>query len=621
MTRLWQKYALALTLAALLPLGIGAWRLASTSSQEVVDNAKAYQLAAGDAALTGVLAWLDIAMLETRTVAATIGNTAMTAEDRMNLAQSQLMAATKVELLVVYSPAGEDVQHMEGQNADKQATAKIAPPRPLPEAMRQRATDIGYAIGQPTEAGGVWYLPVALPIKKSDGTIYAFAWTAIDMSPLSQTLSEQSTNRFGADSQILLLDRVGGKDRVLAPTSVGQEPFADPGPLVDSDFSQARSTRTFNFTARSGDDMYGAVLPVKDLGLVVLAVESRDEVFAAVGRIWSTALMIGGVFLVLALLVGVLGGKRLSAPIAAVSEAAGKVAGGDFSVRVPVAGKDEVGELGKSFNQMAGQLTDTLKKLQETTAAKERMQTELAIGHNIQMSMVPLHFPAFPERSEFDIHAALKPAFEVGGDYYDFFLVDDDTLAVCIADVSGKGVPAALFMAVTRTLVKTHAKGGLGPDEILEKVNDDLAKDNDACMFVTVFLGLMKISTGALTFTNAGHNPAYIKRKGGKTERLEQLHGPVVAAIEEVPYASGTTTLAPGDTLLLYTDGVNEAMNIKQELFTDERLANLIRDKQWGSSSQAVDVILDDVWKFQGKADQADDVTVVALRYLGKKAA
>lgn len=510
---------------------------------------------------------------------------------------------------------------MEGSNADRQATTRLAPPKPLPEVMRQRATDVEYAIGQPTEAGGTWYLPVTVPIKKGDGSIYAFAWTALDMSPLSRALSERSTNRFGAPDQLFLLDRVEGKDRFLAPAPPTAALFSDPGPLVESDFKQARSTRTFGYVAPSGDEMYGAVLPVKDLGLVVIAIESRDKVFAAVGRIWSTALMVGGAFMVLALLVGVLGGKRLSAPIAAVSGAAGRVASGDFSVKVPVRGKDEVADLGKSFNLMTGQLTDTLKKLQEATAAKQRMETELAIGHNIQMSMVPLNFPAYPERPEFDIHAALKPAFEVGGDFYDFFLVDDDTLCVCIADVSGKGVPAALFMAVTRTLVKTHATGGLGPDEILEKVNDDLAKDNDESMFVTVFLGLLKVSTGELTFTNAGHNPSYIKRKTGNIERLDQLHGPVVAAIEEVPYASGKASMKPGDTLVLYTDGVNEAMNIRQELFTEERLAKLIHDKPWDTSKKAVDVILDDVWKFQGEADQADDVTVVALRYLGKKAA
>lgn len=623
MTRLWQKYALALILAALLPLGIGAWRLASRGSEEVAENAKKYQLAAGDAALTSVVSWLDMAMLEARTIAATIGSTAMSPEDRMNTAQSQLVAARTLDLLVVYSPAGEDVQHMQGGTADKKATTAIAPPKPLPEDLRQRAVDLGYGIGKPTQSEGVWYLPVTLPILKSDGSVYAFVWTALDMTPLSQTLTEQSANRFGADNQILLLDRVDGKERVLAPQALFSTPlFSGASPLEEVDFTRPRSTRTLTFTSHSGEDMYGAALAVKDLGLVVLAVESRDEVFAAIGRIYQTALIVGGAFAVLALLIGVFGGKRLSAPITAVSSAAGKVAAGDFTVRVPVVGKDEVADLGKSFNQMTAQLTDTIQKLQETTAAKERMQTELAIGHNIQMSMVPLNFPAYPERPEFDIHAALKPAFEVGGDFYDFFLVDEDTLCVCIADVSGKGVPAALFMAVTRTLVKTHATGGLGPDEILEKVNDDLAKDNEACMFVTVFLGLLKLSTGELTFTNAGHNPSYIKRKtNNKAERLEQLHGPVVAAMEEIPYASGTAQMNPGDTLVLYTDGVNEAMNIKQEIFTEERLAKLIENKPWDSSEKAVDVILDDVWKFQGAADQADDVTVVALRYLGKKAA
>lgn len=622
MTRLWQKYALALFLAALLPLGLGAWRLASRGTQEVTENAMRFHLAVGDAALTGVKSWLDMAMLELRTVAATIAAVSMPPEERENTAQAQLLAAKTLDLLVIYSTEGVDVRHMVGGNAEAKAVSKVEVPKPLPEVERQRALDVGFAIGRPTRVGDSFLLPVTVPIRKSDGTLYAYAWTALDMSPLSDQLTEQSAFRFGAENQIMLLDRHEGKDRVLAPSKLlDQELFSGPSPLEDVDFTRPRSTRTFGFTSAAGDEMYGAALAVSDLGLVVLAVESREAVFAAIGRIWSTALLIGGIFAAIALLVGVLGGKRLSAPITGVSSAASKVAAGDFSVRVPVRGKDEVAELGRSFNSMTSQLTDTIRKLQETTAAKERMQTELAIGHNIQMSMVPLDFPAYPDRPEFDIHAALKPAYEVGGDFYDFFLIDEDTLCVCIADVSGKGVPAALFMAVTRTLVKAHASSGHGPDEILEKVNDDLARDNEESMFVTVFLGLLDLKTGVLTFTNAGHNPSYIKTSSGAAKRLDQLHGPVVAAIEEVPYASGTATMQPGDTLILYTDGVNEAMNIKQELFTEERLAKLLETSPWDSSKKAVDVILDDVWGFQGDADQADDVTVVALRYLGKKAA
>ncbi len=621
MTRLWHKYALALFVAAVLPLGIGAWRLASRGSEEVTENAKKYQLAAGDAALTAVQAWLDTAMLEARTVTATIGAISMPAEERMQTAQSQLVAASTLSDMVIYTPEGLDVQHMQGGNAEAKAVSKIEPPKPLPETLRQRAVDLGFAIDRPTLVDGSFYLPIVLRVLKPDGSLYAFAWTAIDMSPLNAMLTEQSGKRFGADNQIVLMDWHQGKERVLAPSAlIGTPLFSGENPLSESDFTRVRSTRTFGFLSATGDEMYGAALGVSDLGLNVMAVESRDEVFAAIGRIWSTAGIIGAIFATLALVVGVLLGRRLSAPISAVSTAAGKVAGGDFTVRVPVSGKDEVADLGKSFNAMTGRLTDTIQKLQETTAAKERMQTELAIGHNIQMSMVPLNFPAYPDRPEFDIHAALKPAFEVGGDFYDFFLIDEDTLCVCIADVSGKGVPAALFMAVTRTLVKAHASSGLGPEEILEKVNDDLAADNEESMFVTVFLGLLDLKNGLLNYTNAGHNPSYIKTKAGALTRLDQLHGPVIAAMEEIPYGCGKVQMNPGDTLILYTDGVNEAMNAKQELFTEDRLAELLRSNPWASSSKAVDVILDDVWKFQGAADQADDVTVVALRYLGKAA-
>ncbi len=621
MTKLWHKYALALFLAAAVPVGIATWQITSRGRSELLASSQQLQLAVSDTAMSTVRSLIDGAVAEATEIGALIAQKDVDPDERMRAAQARLVGAKHLANFSIYAPDGADIQHMLGANADTTVVgAGITPPSPLPEVLRKesRTTVAAYSelIRRPD---GALFLPITVSILDAKGEIYAYGWSAVDIESLGADLGDLSERRFGRRDFVTLVDF---KKRVIAADDATRrgQPFTP----HDAEFEMNRNlgenmVSSFDYTAATGEVRLGTVASVPDVRWGIIVEETQEEVYAGIGRITQTALIIGGAFAALALLIGIWAGRRLSAPIVAVSGAAGKVAAGDFTVQVPVAGRDEVGQLGSSFNAMTQQLTSTIAKLQETTAAKERMQTELDIGRNIQMSMVPLTFPAFPDRKEFDVHAALKPAFEVGGDFYDFFLTDDDMLCVCIADVSGKGVPAALFMAVTRTLVKTHAKLGASSDEILEKVNDDLAKDNDACMFVTLFLALLDLKTGVLRFTNAGHNPSYVKRKAtGAIERLDKLHGPVIAAMEEIPYGSGETKLASGDTLFLYTDGVNEAMNAKQELFTEERLAGLLRNNTWTTSDGAVKVVLDDVWKFQGAADQADDVTVVALRYLGR---
>ncbi len=249
---------------------------------------------------------------------------------------------------------------------------------------------------------------------------------------------------------------------------------------------------------------------------------------------------------------------------------------------------------------------------------KERMEKELNVAHEIQMSMVPLTFPPYPERKEFSIYATLEPAREVGGDFYDFFFIDEVHLCFCVGDVSGKGVPAALFMAVTKTLVKSRAANDFSPASILTHVNDELGRDNDACMFVTLFLGILDVKTGALTYTNAGHNPPYLLQSDGGVIQLDQRHGLVVAAMEGTVYGEDKITVNPGDLLLMYTDGVTEAMDVNKELYSDERLTSLMSSRQFESAEEIVDVTVSDVWDYQGDAEQADDVTVLAVQFFGE---
>lgn len=248
---------------------------------------------------------------------------------------------------------------------------------------------------------------------------------------------------------------------------------------------------------------------------------------------------------------------------------------------------------------------------------KERMEDELNIGREIQMDMIPLVFPPFPDRREFSIFAALEPAREVGGDFYDFHFVDHDKLCACIGDVSGKGVPSALFMAMTKTLLKSRANDDRSIASILTHVNDELSHDNESSMFATVFAAILDLSTGELTYTNAGHNPPYIKRKDGKLERLDQRHGPVVGAVEGIVYKEMRLTMQPGELLFLYTDGVTEAINSKGKFFSEERLSKKLAAKNLKKPEAYVSRIVGAVKTFAGEVEQADDITLLALKFHG----
>jgi sigma-B regulation protein RsbU (phosphoserine phosphatase) len=263
------------------------------------------------------------------------------------------------------------------------------------------------------------------------------------------------------------------------------------------------------------------------------------------------------------------------------------------------------------------ELQESLDNLRRTTSVKERMEGELNIGREIQLSMLPLDFPAFPHRTDFDVFATLEPAREVGGDFYDFFLVDDDQFLFCVGDVSGKGVPAALFMAVTKTLIKSRATNDLSPASIMTHVNDELAFKNDSSMFVTLWLAVLNLQTGYFKYCNAGHNPPYLKRADGTLVRLDKRHGPVVGAVEGMAYGEDEEELGCGDKAFLYTDGVTEAMDPEGELYEEDRLVTVLESTDFVTVEDMVKASANDVWRFQAEADQADDVTVLAVHYFG----
>ena len=279
---------------------------------------------------------------------------------------------------------------------------------------------------------------------------------------------------------------------------------------------------------------------------------------------------------------------------------------------------DEIQALSEAIKTMELEINEYIQDLTAVTAEKERIGAELNVATQIQADMLPRIFPAFPEREEFDVYATMNPAKEVGGDFYDFFLVDDDHLAVVIADVSGKGVPAALFMVIAKTLIKNHAQNQEAPGTVFTQTNEQLCEGNDAGLFVTGWMGVLEISTGKFVYVNAGHNPPLLKRAGGTFEWLKSRPGFVLAGMEGVRYRENTLQLEPGDRLYLYTDGVTEATNSHEELFGDERLQNALNEYMDLPVEQFLPKIKECIDAFVGDADQFDDITMLALDYQSK---
>ena len=310
--------------------------------------------------------------------------------------------------------------------------------------------------------------------------------------------------------------------------------------------------------------------------------------------------------------------RRITRPIQALCEGAERLGGGDLDTRVDVKTKDELEQLGSAFNSMASDLSHHIEELSRTTAEKERIESELQIARSIQMGILPRIFPAFPDRSEIDLYALLEPAREVGGDLYDFFLLDDDHLCFLIGDVSGKGVPASLFMMLTKTLIKTKATRGLPANKILQRVNQDLSLDNPSMMFVTVFLGILDLRTGEVEYTNGGHNPPVVMRRDGQVGAITIEAGIPLGVIEDFEFATDRLRLDPDDSIFLFTDGITEAESAEGQFFSDERLIERLRETHGTSLRHGLDDMLEQVRGFGAGIPQSDDITMLAIRYLGE---
>ena len=368
----------------------------------------------------------------------------------------------------------------------------------------------------------------------------------------------------------------------------------------------------------TGKESWMYYAPLSSTGWSIGLIFPEEELFADVRKLSVNVLVIGSAGTALLLFIVVLISSGITRPIRELATRTEEIARGNLDVELRRPGRrDEVGDLTVSFDNMRIALKKYIENLRETTAAKERIESELKIARAIQMNFLPRRFPPFPEKDSFEIHAALEPAKEVCGDLYDFLLLDDDHLFFSVGDVSDKGMHAALFMVVTMTLIKGTVRRDMEPSDVLARVNRELCRDNDSVMFVSLFCGILHLKTGELRYSNAGHNPPLIMKPGQRPEWLTLPEACFLGIFDDTRYETRSVILEPGDLLLAYTDGVTEAMNNEGSLYSEERLSELFEKCRDIPADRLIGEVLQSVHDFTGAVTQSDDITLLALRYRG----
>ena len=386
-------------------------------------------------------------------------------------------------------------------------------------------------------------------------------------------------------------------------------------------------------------EVYMAYAPLEKLGWSFATVISVDEVLAPANMSQQTILKltqniakrqdsaIQSVLLTLVIVVvctafligcfGMLFSEKITRPIRKLTREVKNIDAGNLDFRICINTGDEVEDLGHAFNDMATQIQTYIHNLDTVTAEKEKIRMEIEVASRLQADMLPEVGGVYADREEFRLYATMNPAKGVGGDFYDFFLLDEDHLALIMADVSGKGVPAALFMVVARTLIRSNMSLHVSLAQIVECINNSLCQNNKNGMFVTAWLGVLTLSTGKLCYVNAGHCHPFIQHADGKGYFESKKGGFVLAGMEELTYIQHEIRLRQDDTLLLYTDGVTEATAIDNTLYGEERLKKCVEVAGKCNPKELLDVVWKDVEKFQKGAEQFDDITMMAITWHG----
>ncbi len=456
------------------------------------------------------------------------------------------------------------------------------------------------------------------PIKDRNGKYVGTFSTDISLGWLSETVS--AVKPYPNSYSIMIGE--GGTFFVhpdstkLFFQTIFTETLENPDPaLSELGHAMLRGEEGMRELQMDGVDSYVFFKPLGETGWSVAIVCPQSDIFGGYNHLKRIVLFI--VLFGLLLMLPVFGRivSRELKPLRSLADQTDTIARGNFDHRLPEDGRcDEIGRLSHSFVDMQNSLIRYIDELKETTATKASIESELKVASSIQASMLPRIFPPFPERKDIDLYASMKPAKEVGGDLFDFFL-RDEKLFFCIGDVSGKGAPAAMLMAVTHSLFRAASSHESDPSAIVRTINETICQDNDASMFVTLFVGVLDLPSGRLRYCNAGHDSPLLYRETLST--LECLPNLPVGIISDMRYVTQECILTSGSTLFLYTDGLTEAMNAGYEQFGKDRVTPLVESccEQGMIPRQILDTVLEGVRAFVQDADQSDDLTMLALRY------
>jgi len=413
--------------------------------------------------------------------------------------------------------------------------------------------------------------------------------------------------------------------------------------MVERSFSEPKVSGSYSFfdtNSNRSRDKYMSVRQVKGTPFIVYATVYIDEYFLPVHdairkrgneiiaetepmvknsvekfsrEIKSKSFYLGLIILILAAVFGWWFSSRISRPLLRLRDGVKKLGTGDFNVEVPEGGSAEVVDLTQTFNRLGTQLKSYMDNLKTEVAARQAVESEVRIAREIQESLLPRSFPPLPDRPEFDLYAVNLAAKEVAGDFYDFFLVDQDHIALVIADVSGKGIPAALFMAVSRTVLKNICVREKDPARSLREANNSLCEGNESSMFVTLILGIYNLKTGELVFSNAGHDELLVLKPDGTITAGRKLNNIALGIVCDADYSRAILQVEIGEAVIFYTDGVTEAMAPDKQLFGRERLEKILKDNAGASARELCLAIEKAVLDFQ-QAEQYDDITVMIMK-------
>lgn len=506
--------------------------------------------------------------------------------------------------------------------------------------------DLSTLAGDYTEANTPWYSDIRA--SGSSGWTEPYYDTGAGTMPITTFATPISRNRefFGVTTLDLRLDRLGASiarlldDRSFMVLSPGgrfvlhDDPATPPGASINDSIQEQSNTEyealagrlakgERGFAAVAGYRQNGEVIegntwffhtPIPSTGWALITLVEEDVLMAPLIRQMGIAIV--GLSLTVVLIFGLVWfvSSRLARPIKKLEAAVSEVARGRLDTEISnIRSMDELGRLSIGFNRMLRNLRKQIELQSQQTTARKIVERELQMARETQRSLLPTEFPPFPEQRDFDLHAVSQPAHHVAGDFFDFFLVNPRTLFFVIADVSGKGMSAALVMAVTRTIVRDLARGGSSPADILQETNERLRESQKGSAFVTIFLGSYNIPSGKVSYANGGHPPPFLLARNGQISTVGEATGTIVGMLEGQVYRNAELRLAPGETLLLYTDGFTEARSPEGEFYGPGRLKALLQASHESSTRELCETAVRDITQFQN-SQLADDLTILALR-------